>query len=198
YTNAKYKVTAYPSVFCSDKSKFEFDDEISWTDFENSNLCTQIPDGDVLSKVPLTPDCSKVPFPDKVIKRKIAMVKKGDALLKQNMTVNEETEPPTSDLMLKLFPSLKPKRKVDALSRHESKSNTTQEESSGKGERNIKLLYVRISPISFYTECPTYVYGVFFYMKLVSLLYILYYILLDLYAALLPDSRRYHYTINHC
>ncbi|KAG8136902.1 hypothetical protein E2320_005492 [Naja naja] len=131
--------TAYPSVFCSDKSKFEFDDEISWTDFENSNLCTQIPDGDVLSKVPLTPDCSKVPFPDKVIKRKIAMVKKGDALLKQNMTVNEETEPPTSDLMLKLFPSLKPKRKVDALSRHESKSNTTQEESSGESVRSQLL-----------------------------------------------------------
>lgn len=129
--------TAYPNVFCRDRNKFEFDDEISWTDFENRNPCTHIPDGDMLSKVPLTPDCSKTPFPDKVIKRKIAMVKKGDALLKQNMTVNEETEPPTSDLMLKLFPSLKPKPKVDAQSRHESKPNMIQEESSGKGERKI-------------------------------------------------------------
>ncbi|ETE73656.1 Centromere protein J, partial [Ophiophagus hannah] len=138
-SNELCRDTAYPSVFCSDKNKFEFDDEISWTDFENSNLCTQIPDGDMLSKVPLTPDCSKTPFPDKVIKRKIAMVKKGDALLKQNMTVNEETVPPTSDLMLKLFPSLKPKPKVDALSRHESKSNTTQEESSGESVRSQLL-----------------------------------------------------------
>uniref|UniRef100_A0A670YCD3 Uncharacterized protein n=1 Tax=Pseudonaja textilis TaxID=8673 RepID=A0A670YCD3_PSETE len=161
YTNAKYKVAKEKESKTILQSKFQFDDEISWTDFENSNLCTQIPDGDMLSKVPRTPDCSKTPFHDKVIKRKIAMVKKGDALLKQNMTVNEETEPPTSDLMLKLFPSLKPKPKVDALSRHESKSNTIQEESSGKGERNIKLLYVRISPISFYMECRTYVWFFF-------------------------------------
>ncbi|XP_026564633.1 centromere protein J [Pseudonaja textilis] len=138
-SNELCRDTAYPSVFCGDRSKFQFDDEISWTDFENSNLCTQIPDGDMLSKVPRTPDCSKTPFHDKVIKRKIAMVKKGDALLKQNMTVNEETEPPTSDLMLKLFPSLKPKPKVDALSRHESKSNTIQEESSGESVRSQLL-----------------------------------------------------------
>ncbi|XP_034265715.1 centromere protein J isoform X1 [Pantherophis guttatus] len=138
-SNELCRDTAYPSVFCSDRNKFEFDDEISWTDFENSNLCTHIPDGDMFSKVPLTPDCSKTPFPDKVIKRKIAMVKKGDALLKQNKTVNEEAEPPTSDLMLKLFPSLKPKPKVDAQSRHESKSNTTQEESSGENVRSQLL-----------------------------------------------------------
>ncbi|XP_013925548.1 PREDICTED: centromere protein J-like [Thamnophis sirtalis] len=138
-SNELCRDSTYPSVFCRDRNKFEFDDEISWTDFENSNLCTHIPDGDMLSKVPLTPDCSKTPFPDKVIKRKIAMVKKGDALLKQNMTVNEETEPPTSDLMLKLFPSLKPKPKADAQSRHESKSNMTQDESSGESVRSQLL-----------------------------------------------------------
>ncbi|KAM3836613.1 centrosomal P4.1-associated protein isoform 2-T3 [Vipera latastei] len=133
-SNELYRDTAYPSVFCNDGNKFQFDDEISWSDFENSNLCSNM-----VSKVHLTPDGSKTPFPDKVIKRKIAMVKKGDALLKQNMTVNEETEPPTSDLMLKLFPSLKPKQKVDAQSRHESKSNVTQEESSGESVRSQLL-----------------------------------------------------------
>ncbi|XP_070605863.1 centromere protein J [Erythrolamprus reginae] len=138
-SNELCRDTAYPSVFRGDRNKFEFDDEISWTDFENSNLCSQIPDGDVLSKIPLTPDCSKTPFPDKVIKRKIAMVKKGDALPKQHMTVNEKTEPPTSDLMLKLFPSLKPKPKVEAQSRHESKSNVTLEESSGESVRSQLL-----------------------------------------------------------
>ncbi|XP_029140140.1 centromere protein J [Protobothrops mucrosquamatus] len=133
-SNELYRDTAYPSVFCNDRNKFQFDDEISWSDFENSNLCSNM-----VSKVHLTPDCSKTPFPDKVIKRKIAMVKKGDALLKQNMTVNEETEPPTSDLMLKLFPSLKPKQKVDAQARHESKSNMTQEEPSGESVRSQLL-----------------------------------------------------------
>ncbi|XP_007439903.1 centromere protein J [Python bivittatus] len=132
-----YRDAASPSVCCSDRNKFEFDDEISWSDFEeNNNLGTQ---RDMVSKVSLSPDCSKTPFPDKVIKRKIAMVKKGDALLKQNITDNEETEPPTSDLMLKLFPSLKPKQKVDAQSRHEIKSNMTQEESSGETVRSQLL-----------------------------------------------------------
>ncbi|XP_063161872.1 centromere protein J [Candoia aspera] len=135
-----YRDAASPNVCCSDRNKFEFDDEITWSDFEeNSSLGMQIPDRGMVSKIPLSPDCSKTPFPDKVIKRKIAMVKKGDALLKQNMIDNEETEPPTSDLMLKLFPSLKPKQKVDAQSRHEIKSNMTQEESSGETVRSQLL-----------------------------------------------------------
>ncbi|XP_066477222.1 centromere protein J [Tiliqua scincoides] len=119
------------SMFCANRNTVEFDDERSWSDFEkNGSNSIQEPKSDMISKVPLSTDCSarsEAFLPDKVIKRKIAVVKKGDIMPKQSVTESEMTPPPTTELMLKLFPSLKPK-KVDMQPRHDAKPIMGQEE----------------------------------------------------------------------
>ncbi|KAH0625125.1 hypothetical protein JD844_033264 [Phrynosoma platyrhinos] len=140
---------------CCANSINEFDDETSWSDFEeNGNRCTEVENSDLVVQVPLSSDGSaknESVFPDKVIKRKIAMVKKGDVLTKQSVTESEVTAPPTTDLMLKLFPSLKPRQKVDAEQKHDAKPSVSQEESGGDSARS-QLLKEKLSELEMEIE----------------------------------------------
>ncbi|XP_042315918.1 centromere protein J isoform X2 [Sceloporus undulatus] len=129
-------------IYCAN-SIIEFDDETSWSDFEeNGNRCNEVENGDLVIQVPLSSVGSAKNesfFPDKVIKRKIAMVKKGDVITKQSVTDSEVMAPPTTDLMLKLFPSLKPRQKVDAEPKHDAKPRIAPEESGGDSARSQLL-----------------------------------------------------------
>ncbi|XP_033002166.1 centromere protein J isoform X3 [Lacerta agilis] len=137
------KGTESESVCCANRNQVDFDDETSWTDFDkNGSQCTQVPNDDLVIKGPLSPDCSaksEAFFPDKRIKRKIAVAKKGDVLPRQNVADSEAVAPPTTDLMLKLFPSLRPKQKVEAQQRHDAKPNVSQEELGGDTARSQLL-----------------------------------------------------------
>ncbi|XP_067418927.1 centromere protein J isoform X2 [Emydura macquarii macquarii] len=121
------------SVSCINRNKAEFDDERTWTDLEENESLHEVPQNDIIEVPPLTDYCNKIEMaaPDKTIKRKVASIKKGDDLPKQSVTDGDASAPPTSDLMMKLFPSLKPKQKPDCHARHETKSNVGQEEPGG-------------------------------------------------------------------
>ncbi|XP_060090815.1 centromere protein J [Heteronotia binoei] len=122
----------YQSVCCVNKNKVEFDDERSWSDFEeHGRLCAQAPSVGVAIKASPSTDCStwsEAFFPDKAIKRKVAIMKKGDALAKPSVADSKVTAPPTTDLMLKLFPSLRPKPTGDVQQRLEMKPSMGQGE----------------------------------------------------------------------
>nr|XP_028582097.1 centromere protein J isoform X1 [Podarcis muralis]XP_028582098.1 centromere protein J isoform X1 [Podarcis muralis]XP_028582099.1 centromere protein J isoform X1 [Podarcis muralis] len=137
------KGSEFQTVCCANGNQVDFDDETSWTDFdENGSRCTQVPNDDLVIKGPLSPDCSATNeafFTDKRIKRKIAVAKKGDVLPRQSVADSEAIAPPTTDLMLKLFPSLRPKQKVEAQQRHDAKPNMSQEESGGDTARSQLL-----------------------------------------------------------
>ncbi|XP_061484599.1 centromere protein J isoform X2 [Rhineura floridana] len=137
------KLAESQSVHSASRNEVAFDDETSWNDFEeNESQCTQVPNSDVVVKVPLSPDCSaksEAFFPDKMIKRKIATGKKGEILPKHSVTDREGIAPPTTDLMLKLFPSLRPKQKVEEQQRQDAKPSMSQEESGGDTARSQLL-----------------------------------------------------------
>ncbi|KAL8191015.1 UNVERIFIED_CONTAM: hypothetical protein K2H54_066680 [Gekko kuhli] len=120
------------SICSVNRNKVEFDDERSWSDFEeHGRLHAQVPSFDVAIKAPPPTDCSawtEAFFPDKVTKRKIATMKKGDTLAKPSVADSEVTAPPTTDLMLKLFPSLRLKPKGDVQQKPEIKPNMGQGE----------------------------------------------------------------------
>uniref|UniRef100_A0A8C3RQN3 Centrosomal P4.1-associated protein n=1 Tax=Chelydra serpentina TaxID=8475 RepID=A0A8C3RQN3_CHESE len=121
------------SVSCTNRNKVEFDDERTWTDLEENEIQHEVSQNDTIKVPPQTDYYNKneMAAPDKTIKRKVASIKKGDDLPKQSMTDGDANAPPTSDLMMKLFPSLKPKQKPDCHARHETKSNVGQEEPGG-------------------------------------------------------------------
>ncbi|XP_074813974.1 centrosomal P4.1-associated protein isoform X2 [Natator depressus] len=121
------------SVSCTNRNKVEFDDERTWTDLEENEIQHEVPQNDTIKVPPQTDyyNKSEMAAPDKTIKRKVASIKKGDDLPKQSVTDGDASAPPTSDLMMKLFPSLKPKQKPGCHARHETKSNVGQEETGG-------------------------------------------------------------------
>ncbi|XP_043386120.1 centromere protein J isoform X6 [Chelonia mydas] len=121
------------SVSCTNRNKVEFDDERTWTDLEENEIQHEVPQNDTIKVPPQTDyyNKSEMAAPDKTIKRKVASIKKGDDLPKQSVTDGDASAPPTSDLMMKLFPSLKPKQKPGCHARHETKSNVGQEEPGG-------------------------------------------------------------------
>ncbi|XP_016059048.1 PREDICTED: centromere protein J isoform X2 [Miniopterus natalensis] len=90
-------------------NKIDFDDERTWTDLENSFKHDVMLGNEAIYGTPQTtyPNRSEICVLDKTVKRKIASVKKED--LSQS---SRGTSPPLpSDLMMKFFPSLKPKPK---------------------------------------------------------------------------------------
>ncbi|XP_043360171.1 centromere protein J isoform X4 [Dermochelys coriacea] len=129
------------SISCTNRNKVEFDDERTWTDLEENEIQYEVPQNDTIKVPPQTDyyNKSEMAAPDKTIKRKVASIKKGDDLPKQSVTDGDASAPPTSDLMMKLFPSLKPKQKPDCHARHETKSNVGQEESGGDVVRSRVL-----------------------------------------------------------
>lgn len=123
-----------PSRFplSQDVNKIDFDDERSWTDLEeNSYKHNVILRDEAIYGTPQTqyPNKSEVCVLDKTIKRKVAPVKKGEDFSKSDRS---RSPPPPSDLMMKFFPSLKPKPKLDSHLENEPKLNMSQDQPPGK------------------------------------------------------------------
>ncbi|KAL0615345.1 Centromere protein J [Plecturocebus cupreus] len=119
-------------------SKMDFDDERTWTDLEE-NLCNHdvILGNESSHGTPQTcyPN-NEVGILDKIVKRKTAPVKKGEDLSKSRRS---RSPPPTSELMMKFFPSLKPKSKSDSHLGSEPKLNISQDQPPGDNARSQVL-----------------------------------------------------------
>ncbi|XP_041879811.1 centromere protein J isoform X2 [Corvus kubaryi] len=115
------------SMLCISRSKFEFDDERTWSDLDENYVSSDLPEK--YTKIPLQMDFSfknDTTVPDKAIKRKVAS-KKGDETSKESAVDVDSNGPPVSNLMMKLFPSLKPKQKAGCHPERETKSNVEPE-----------------------------------------------------------------------
>ncbi|KFO08722.1 Centromere protein J, partial [Balearica regulorum gibbericeps] len=115
------------SMSCISRSKCEFDDERTWSDLEEHYVNTGLPEE--YTKIPLQMDFSSkndTTVPDKAIKRKVAL-KREDGMSKESAVDSDSNGPPVSNLVMKLFPSLKPKQKAGCQSEREIKSNVEQE-----------------------------------------------------------------------
>ncbi|GAB0180493.1 centromere protein J [Grus japonensis] len=115
------------SMSCISRSKCEFDDERTWSDLEEHYVNTVLPEE--YTKIPLQMDFSSkndTTVPDKAIKRKVAL-KREDGMSKESAVDSDSNGPPVSNLVMKLFPSLKPKQKAGCQSEREIKSNVEQE-----------------------------------------------------------------------
>ncbi|KFV41017.1 Centromere protein J, partial [Tyto alba] len=115
------------SMSCISRSKFDFDDERTWSDLDENYVNGDLPEK--YTKTPLQTDFSNkndTTVPDKAIKRKVAS-KRGDEMSRESAVGSDSHGPPVSNLMMKLFPSLKPKQKAGCHSEHEIKSNVEQE-----------------------------------------------------------------------
>lgn len=119
-------------------SKMDFDDERTWTDLEE-NMCNHddILGNESTSGTPQTcyPN-NEIGILDKTIKRKIAPVKRGEDLSKSRRS---RSPPPTSELMMKFFPALKPKPKSDSHLGTEPKLNISQDQPPGDNARSQVL-----------------------------------------------------------
>lgn len=115
------------SMSCISGNKFEFDDERTWSDLDENYVSIDLPEK--YTKTPLQMDFSiknNTIVPDKAIKRKVAS-KKRDEMSKEPAVDSDSNGPPVSNLMMKLFPSLKPKQKALCHPEHETKSNVEPE-----------------------------------------------------------------------
>ncbi|XP_053561553.1 centromere protein J [Bombina bombina] len=96
----------------SNTSEDEFDDEKTWDDLgdiRNQVEFSENKQNGALKEFIPSDYTSPVSVPDKTITRKVAS-KKTDELLSVSV---KPSSPPASDLMMKLFPSLKPKQKPE-------------------------------------------------------------------------------------
>ncbi|XP_058897436.1 centromere protein J isoform X3 [Kogia breviceps] len=120
-------------------SKIDFDDERTWTDLEDDSFKHDVILGnEAVYGTPQTtyPNKSEICVLDKTIKRKVAPVKKGEDL---NKSSRSTSPPPTSDLMMKFFPSLKPKSKSHSRLGNEPKLNINQDQPPGDNARSQVL-----------------------------------------------------------
>nr|XP_055215675.1 centromere protein J isoform X3 [Gorilla gorilla gorilla] len=133
----KHKVSEPSRSSSLSMSKMDFDDERTWTDLEE-NLCNHdvVLGNESTYGTPLTcyPN-NEIGVLDKTIKRKIAPVKRGEDLSKSRRS----RSPPTSELMMKFFPSLKPKPKSDSHLGNEPKLNISQDQPPGDNARSQVL-----------------------------------------------------------
>uniref|UniRef100_H0XC11 Centrosomal P4.1-associated protein n=1 Tax=Otolemur garnettii TaxID=30611 RepID=H0XC11_OTOGA len=118
-------------------SKIDFDDERTWTDLEEKSCKHAIGD-EAIYRTPQThyPNKSEMCVLDKTVKRKVAPVKKGEDLSKSRRS---GSPPPPSELMVKFFPSLKPKPKSDSYLANAPKLNISQDQSPGDSARSQVL-----------------------------------------------------------
>ncbi|KAM9566123.1 centrosomal P4.1-associated protein isoform 2-T2 [Guaruba guarouba] len=115
------------SVSCVSRSEFEFDDERTWSDLDENYVNSVLLEK--YTKTPLQTDFSgknDTVVPEKAMKRKVAS-KRGDEMSKESAVDSDSNGPPVSNLMKKLFPSLKLKQKAGHHSEREIKSNVEQE-----------------------------------------------------------------------
>ncbi|XP_059820226.1 centromere protein J-like [Hypanus sabinus] len=117
------------------QEKVEFDDDQTWTDQEEGgfNKLEDISIEPVHTSVLVTQKFSSGEVTEeKCLRRKTASAKKGDVEGERKLNKFGEP-PPTSDLIARLFPSLKPKAKPALLQGLEQKSKTVNEKSLGNG-----------------------------------------------------------------
>ncbi|XP_071410612.1 centrosomal P4.1-associated protein isoform X2 [Pithys albifrons albifrons] len=115
------------SMSCISRSKFEFDDDRTWSDLDENYVSSVLPEK--YTKMPSQMDFlskNDSTVPDKAIKRKVAS-KKADEMSKESAVDSDSSGPPASSLMMKLFPSLKPKQKAGCHLERETKLNVEQE-----------------------------------------------------------------------
>ncbi|KAI4581486.1 hypothetical protein MJG53_009929 [Ovis ammon polii x Ovis aries] len=124
-------------------NKIDFDDERTWTDLEdNSFKHDGVLGNEAIYGTPQTtcPSKSEMCVLDKTIKRKVVPVKKGEDLGKSS---RGPSPPPTSDLMMEFFPSLKSKSKSHSKSHSclgkDPKLNTSQDHPPGGNARSQVL-----------------------------------------------------------
>ncbi|KFO72884.1 Centromere protein J, partial [Cuculus canorus] len=120
------------SVSCISRSKFEFDDERTWSDLDENYINSDLPEK--YTEIPLQMDFSSkndTTVPDRAIKRKVVS-KRGGETSKESAMDSESNERPVSNLMMKLFPSLKPKQKAGCHLEREIKANIEQEPEGGR------------------------------------------------------------------
>ncbi|XP_061876397.1 centromere protein J isoform X2 [Colius striatus] len=113
-------------VSCVSRRKFEFDDERTWSDLDENYVNGDLPEK--YPEIPLQPDGSSkndTTVPDKARTRKVAS-KWGDEMTKESAVDSASYEPPVSNLMVKLFPSLKAKQKASCHVEPEVRSTVTQ------------------------------------------------------------------------
>ncbi|XP_078401612.1 LOW QUALITY PROTEIN: centrosomal P4.1-associated protein-like [Cetorhinus maximus] len=93
------------------QEKVEFDDDQTWADLEETGLINCEDNSTERVNTSVLGSSSGIIIEDKVMRRKVASAKKGEAVDEKN--VNKSTDsPPISDLITKLFPSLKPKSEL--------------------------------------------------------------------------------------
>ncbi|XP_066031922.1 centromere protein J isoform X3 [Chamaea fasciata] len=115
------------SLSCISRNKFEFDDERTWSDLDENYVSIDLPEK--YTKTPLQMDFSlknDTTVSDKAIKRKVAS-KKGDETSKESAVDSDSNGPPASNLMMKVFPSLKPKQKAGCHPERDTKANVEPE-----------------------------------------------------------------------
>ncbi|XP_060050727.1 centromere protein J isoform X2 [Erinaceus europaeus] len=120
-------------------NNIDFDDERTWTDLEESSFKSDVILGNeaIYGTLQTThPKKSELCVPDKTIKRKVAPVKKGEDLSRFSRSTSP---PPPSELMMKYFPSLKPKPRSDSHLGNESKLNTSEDQPPGDSARSQVL-----------------------------------------------------------
>uniref|UniRef100_UPI00398F8DA9 centromere protein J n=1 Tax=Pristiophorus japonicus TaxID=55135 RepID=UPI00398F8DA9 len=123
------------------RENIEFDDDQTWADLEEAGFINHENNSTepVNTSVLVTQSFSSgKAIEDKVMRRKIASAKKGEAVDEKN--INKATESPhTSDLITRLFPSLKPKTKPGSLQGLEQKFKAVNDKPLGGGIQS-KLL----------------------------------------------------------
>nr|XP_031321527.1 centromere protein J isoform X2 [Camelus dromedarius] len=123
----------------SSVSKIDFDDERTWTDLEENSFKHDVILGnEAIYGTPQTacPNKSETCVLDKTMKRKVALVKKGEDVGRSSRGTSP---PPASDLMVKFFPSLKPKSKSDPRLGNEPRLNISQDQPHGDSARSQVL-----------------------------------------------------------
>ncbi|XP_040853760.1 centromere protein J-like isoform X1 [Ochotona curzoniae] len=111
-------------------STIDFDDERTWTDLEE-NLCQHnaVLGDEAVYGTPQTRSLNKgdIRVLDRTLKRKVAPVKRGEDSSKAGRS---RSPPPASELMMKIFPSLKPKPRPKADSHLDNgpKLNTSRDQ----------------------------------------------------------------------
>ncbi|KAM9604219.1 centrosomal P4.1-associated protein isoform 2-T4 [Trichechus inunguis] len=119
-------------------SRVDFDDERTWSDLEENSCKHDVILGNEAVYGTLQTSCpnSEICVLDKTVKRKIALVKKGEDLSKSSRSIGP---PPTSDLMIKFFPSLKPKPKSDSRLGNEPQLTISEDQLPDDGARSQVL-----------------------------------------------------------
>lgn len=142
YTESKISTSLH-------QEKVEFDDDQTWTDQDETEFI-KVEDSSAVpvhTSVLVTQSISSSKVTeDKVMRRKIASAKK--EIECENYLNKIEESPPTSDLITRLFPSLKPKSKPESLQGLEQKSKIVNDKPSGSGVQS-KLMQEKLLELEF-------------------------------------------------